>query len=470
MTRSMRSAWGLLTWLLATEAGAQPTVVDASARSTSAPSAAVAVPGSGAPASGTPSTVAPTPGLVFRAGSDVAGKNAATLPSSSRPSSNVESSADGFDLNVSQGETTVRGNKGSIAITGQSARAIAVPDIHTVRRGDTLWDLCGHYLGNPWDWPRVWSYNPDIRNPNWIYPGDQIRMRSSAEAGRSIAAFPFGAPNALTSARAGNGYGSGSAARVPPDTVFLRNEAYIEDPDRDVIGEVVGAREEQMLLGQGNHVYVDVKPGVDVKIGQQLTLFEQSRKPEPVDGARQPPGEIILIKGTLKVEEYDPKKHIARGVVLESVDAIERGIKIGAVGRRYLVVPPKPSLVTVWARLLSGIHPHVYLGQQQLVFIDRGGEDGLVPGNRLLVVRRGDSWRRSLSTAAPSSRYRMRVDLPGNAETERTQLKRDDREFPEEIIGELRIVHAHKWSSLAIITTSQRELMVGDRAVARAGY
>jgi len=36
-----------------------------------------------------------------------------------------------------------------------------------------------------------------------------------------------------------------------------------------------------MLLGQGNHVYLDVKPGSELRVGQQLTLFEQSRKPEP---------------------------------------------------------------------------------------------------------------------------------------------------------------------------------------------
>jgi hypothetical protein len=372
----------------------------------------------------------------------------------------------------------VRGSKGSYAITGESVRAVAVPDLHTVRRGDTLWDLCGHYLGNSWDWPRVWSYNPDIRNPNWIYPGDQIRMRSVAESGigSNLARFGGAEPQRLSQALrkpadGGNGVsGWGGGSRVAPGTVFLRDEAYIEDPEKDVLGEVVGAKEEQMLLGQGNHVYLDIKPGSELKVGQQLTLFEQSRKPEPVEGARQPPGEVILIKGIVRIEDYDPKKHLARALVVESSDAVERGTKVGAVGRNFLVVAPKPNRVTVWARLLTGVYPHVYMGQQQLVFIDRGTEDGLAPGNRLLVVRRGDTWRRSLETAAPSARFRMRLDLPGNAQSDATQLKREDRDFPEEIVGEVRVVHAHKWSSLAIVTVSNRELLSGDRAVARDGY
>jgi hypothetical protein len=477
MIRRNRHAWGLVVSLFSVAVSAQPTVVDSSAPpSTSSKGSAAPASTNAVPTPGTAATAVPTPPLLFRAGSDNAAINAAALPSSSRPISNTESSQDGFDMNVTNSDNTVHGGKGAFAITGQSIHAIAIPDIHTVRRGDTLWDLCGHFLGNSWDWPRIWSYNPDIRNPNWIYPGDQIRFRSVDEVGRGPYASQFGGRDqvrrgALQGGPNGDSSGLyGRTSRVAPDTVFLRNEAYIEDPDKDVLGEVIGAKEEQMLLGQGNHVYLDVKPDAELKVGQELTLFEQSRKPEVVEGARQPPGEVILVKGTVRVEDYDPTKHLARAQILESVDAVERGTKVGSVGRRYLVVPVRPSKVTVWARLLTGVYPHVYLGQQQLVFIDRGTEDGLVPGNRLLVIRRGDTWRRSLETAAPSSRYRMRVDLPGNAQSEPTQLKRDDREFPEEIVGELRIVHAHRWSSLALVAASQRELMAGDRAVARDGY
>jgi hypothetical protein len=338
-----------------------------------------------------------------------------------------------------------------------------------------LWDLCGHYSGNPWDWPRIWSYNPEIRNPNWIYPGDQIRMKSGDEMGLS----PVSQVSTLGGGQRGSGSGAGgsdgglwgASSRVPKDTVFLRNEAYIDDPDKDVWGEVVGANEEQMLLSQGNHVYLDVKPGVDLKVGQQLTLFERSRKPQVVEGARQPPGEIILIKGTVRILDFDPKKHIAKGVILECNDVIERGVKLGSIGRRYVVVPPKPSRVTVWARILNGIYPHVYLGKEQLVFIDRGSEDKLEAGNRMLIVRRGDSWRKSMETASKSSyKKRLRSDNPEPVEPESIELRREDNEFPDEVIGEIRVIRTHPWSSLALVTSSQRELLAGDRAVAREGY
>ena len=40
-----------------------------------------------------------------------------------------------------------------------------VPQTHTVKDGDTLWDITQTYYGDPYRWPQVWSYNPDITNP-----------------------------------------------------------------------------------------------------------------------------------------------------------------------------------------------------------------------------------------------------------------------------------------------------------------
>src|SRR4029079_6529011 len=50
------------------------------------------------------------------------------------------------------------------------------PELHVGRRGDTLWDICWYYFNDPWQWPKVWSYNAQITNPHWIYPGDLVRL------------------------------------------------------------------------------------------------------------------------------------------------------------------------------------------------------------------------------------------------------------------------------------------------------
>ncbi len=46
--------------------------------------------------------------------------------------------------------------------------------VHTVKKGDTLWDLSSQYLGDPQKWPEIWEENRFIGNPNYIYPGLKI--------------------------------------------------------------------------------------------------------------------------------------------------------------------------------------------------------------------------------------------------------------------------------------------------------
>ena len=54
---------------------------------------------------------------------------------------------------------------------------------YVIQRGDTLWDLSGKFLDSPWYWPKLWSYNPQIENPHWIYPGNPLRLSAGgAEA------------------------------------------------------------------------------------------------------------------------------------------------------------------------------------------------------------------------------------------------------------------------------------------------
>jgi LysM repeat protein len=50
-------------------------------------------------------------------------------------------------------------------------------EVHTVKQGDTLWEVSKQYLKDPFLWPQIWEINSQVRNPHWIYPGDQILIK-----------------------------------------------------------------------------------------------------------------------------------------------------------------------------------------------------------------------------------------------------------------------------------------------------
>jgi hypothetical protein len=101
--------------------------------------------------------------------------------------------------------------------------------------------------------------------------------------------------------------------------------------------------------------------------------------------------------------------------------------------------------------------------------LDHGSEDGLEPGTRLFVLRQGDTWRESLKVGNTMLKSRMKMESAKPADFEKTPMTSDDKQFPSEVLAELRVIRAEKYSSLAIVVEARRELEPGDIAVALQG-
>jgi hypothetical protein len=118
-----------------------------------------------------------------------------------------------------------------LAVALLASAAVAADDGYVVQKGDTLWDITGRSLDDPFLWPRVWSDNRRIENPHLLTPGQLLaipslagttlpaqpapRIESPAAGGASAAATPAEGPAAVA-ATAGSGVAHGITAAAPP--------------------------------------------------------------------------------------------------------------------------------------------------------------------------------------------------------------------------------------------------------------
>lgn len=373
----------------------------------------------------------------------------AHLPSSSRGTTDTSRPSDGFDLSRrGEGPASVKGGaNGSYVVEGQF-----VPESHSVRRGDTLWDISGRYYTNPYAWPQVWALNPQLQNPHWIYPGDRIRLRDPSE-GPTRGSIGFGA-NQL-----------GRGGRVPSKTIFLRELGWVDDVKKDTWGELVASPDDQMLLSEGDDVYLRLSDDHDVSIGQELTIFREIKKVKSGDVK----GELVTVRGTARVDRYNPKTHMVRARLIESLDVVERTDRVGAVLRRLDVVPPVGAEADLEARIIAAVYPYQLVGQHQVVFLDKGEKDGVKPGQRFFAVRRGDRWLQQIGGAGRLATVRPRVQDERPAQVDEPKFGVDEELLPDETYAELRVVHVRERTAAALVTQAMYEVERDAVLVSRKG-
>jgi hypothetical protein len=324
----------------------------------------------------------------------------------------------------------------------------AVPPVHVVRKGDTLWDISWFYFSNAWEWPRVWSYNPEITNPHWIYPGDQVRLVQGG-------ALPAGGGGGEGEG-GGQGDGGGNGPDQPlttaparTDTGFfeLRQLAFVAEEDRKLAIQVAGSPEEKLLLATGDEIYLSYPKGRPPKVGGRYAVYmEKKRIKHPTKGGDA--GAYVKIVGEVEVISVKKDKN-ARAVILDSVEPIERGMLVGPVQKQFKNVETVAAKVDLEGTVVATLTADELIGARQVVFIDRGGKEGVVVGNRMHVVRRGDAYE---AVAGP-----------------KTSIGRNDERYPARSIGEVMVVQIGQHSAIAVVTRSDREFGVGDRVLMTRG-
>ena len=309
-----------------------------------------------------------------------------------------------------------------------------IPELHVVRRGDTLWDICFLYFNDPWQWPKIWSYNAQITNPHWIYPGDLVRLLP-----RGMFAQVTAEPEAAT------------PSSSPVDTlpaprrrleVGVKQTAFVEQTDLDSSSAIDGAVDEKVLLGEGDSVYLSYPAKRPLKVGERYSIYSPGNA---VKSNGRDVGAYVQILGTVEVVNVKQDKR-ARGVIIAANQEIERGAKVGPLVKTFKTVPPSRPKVDAQGTVVAMLTHEQLIGEGEVVFVDLGKRSGVEVGNRMFVVRRGDAYPKNMNN----------------------QIGQDDRQFPARALGEIVIVEVGERISIGLVTLAVQEMSVGDLVMMQA--
>jgi LysM repeat protein len=324
-----------------------------------------------------------------------------------------------------------------LPLSAQEARA----ESHTVREGDTLWQLARRYLGDPFLWPEIYRLNTlVVEDPHWIYPGEVLRLGASEtiasvptvdtpspvaadtsaldpQSVPAVAAEPVEAPADMTPLF---GVGRGSAMQETlraytdqPYRALRRSEFYSSGfltegqklPFGRLLGRVTPIQISASDLRPNAMLYtsITVAPpkGAAYQTGDSLLI---ARLGPEIRGF----GRVVIPTGLARVTD------VADGRTVASVVALYSDVQTGdyllpveafvAAGDRRAVAVADG----IQAQVLGGPRAQVLVGPQDVIFLDKGRRDGVAPGD-IFEARRTAGRRQDGAPVVPEVMATMQV-------------------------------------------------------------
>jgi hypothetical protein len=305
--------------------------------------------------------------------------------------------------------------------------------MYVVQEGDTLWDLCDLLFDNAWYWPTLWSFNPQITNPHWIFPGDVVHLKPvwTGKAKPSVV------------------WAQSRYTQKPTDKKLLtRFKGFLPDEMHKESGEIHASREERLMLGEYDEIYLEFKVPKKIHAGDRFLIYrlvEDVFHPTTEDFM----GHKIEFIGVASI--LGTETEYKKALITKSFKEIHRGDFITSFVDFVAMTEPVKNDTSVQGTIVDIFHPMNIAGEHDYVFLDKGKEDGVVDGNRFVVVIKGDG---------------RAEDFDPEDEDE---VAENDR-FPKEHLGEIMIVKSFDNVSLGVITRSIREFEVGATCEMIRGY
>ena len=354
--------------------------------------------------------------------------------------------ADTYPVTPGQRATAERVAAAGVPLSELSENA---PDTYTIKSGDTLWDISKLFLKSPWRWPELWGMNKaEIANPNLIYPG-QVLMLVKLD-GRATLQFARGSgqsgPVTKLSPRVRSNAFEDAIYAIPLHLIepFL-TEAVVFDTDALAQApRVVATPENRVILTKGDLAYArgNFSQATDYRLFREARPLKDPDTGEVLgyEAAYLGTAELIAQGRTQKdakgKDEIVPATLRVRNVRLE----IGVGDRLAPVEQReFLRFIPHAPASDISGRIVSLYGDALNGGQNQVVALNKGSQDGLERGHVLAL------WK------------------AGRAAVDTTSGRKEDIRLPDTRSGVLLVFQTYKRVSYALIISAQDAIVAGDR-------
>jgi LysM repeat protein len=311
-----------------------------------------------------------------------------------------------------------------------------------VQRGDTLWSISRRFLGSPWYWPKLWSKNPQIKNPHWIFPGNRVDFYKSGEirpqkknndwATVSRSQVGSRVKSSVISISGGSLFNIGYS--LPKELVIERRETFVDSKGIKVSGEITGAPQTRSLYSLGDLLYVGFKNSKNVVVGETYSVFK-FHETVTNPGTKVKVGRKVQLYGKVKVKSVSKKRALVE--IVELYREIEKGQLVGPPMKNVVRVRLRRSESLVKGNVLRPVGNTNLYAQFYQIIINRGRRHGLYKGNVIDVYRRGGITR------------------------DRTPLKKR-MNLLKQWVARAVLIDVRLRTSVAIVTSSMAEIYRGD--------
>lgn len=278
------------------------------------------------------------------------------------------------------------------AASGHQASESTIPLRHdapmryVVKKGDTLWDIAGHFLKKPWYWPELWYTNPDIENPHLIYPGDVLKLgwRHGKPVLRRVGTVklhPKVRKKPLDTA----------IPTIPLEAIkhFLTSSRLVTPEQLEDAPYIVKFLDGHLIGASSTKFYAR---RVNADDGRHYAVVH------PGDVYRDPDtGELLgyeaILVGKARILEFNK---ISTGVLTQAAREV-------LIGDRLLPIQRKKQLASdfyphvpdheVHGHIISATHGVGQIGQYDTVAIDLGSKQGIERGHVLAIYQAGETTR-----------------------------------------------------------------------------